>query len=260
MVKRFLITALVIATFSLPSFSTTTATAGEILHQVSTIDALLAGLYDGVMPIKDLKQQGNLGIGTFDCLDGEMIVVDGQVFRVSADGRARIVADDETTPFASVTNFAAEQHLQLPLSTTYDSLKTLITETGLSPNLFHAFRLEGKFNKVSTRSVPRQLKPYAPLVEVVKSQPLFNFEQVEGVMVGFYCPSYVKGINVPGYHLHFLTADHSAGGHVLSFSTKQVKLAIDTLSRFDLQLPTSQEFAQVNLTRDRQYELKKVEQ
>jgi len=259
-VKRLFITATITIALSLSTITMTTAIAGEILHQVSTIDALLAGLYDGVTTVEDLKMQGNLGIGTFDSLDGEMIVVDGQVFRVSADGGARVVADDETTPFSSVTNFTAEQQLQLPKKTTLDTLKSLIVEAGLSPNLFHAFRLEGRFNTVATRSVPRQTKPYAPLVEVVKSQPLFNFEQVDGVMVGFYCPAYVKGINVPGYHLHFLTADHSAGGHVLSFSTNQVTLAIDTLPRFALQLPTSPEFAQVDLKRDRQLELKKVEQ
>ena len=258
--KRLIIATLIITALSLSSIGIGTATAGEVLHQVSTIDALLAGLYDGVLPVKDLKQQGDLGIGTFDSLDGEMIVVDGKVFRVSADGRASVVADDETTPFASVTHFDAEQQLQLPTDTTLDSLKTLIAQTGLSPNLFHAFRLEGSFNTVATRSVPRQVKPYSPLVEVVKSQPLFNFEQIEGVMVGFYCPAYVKGINVPGYHLHFLTADKSAGGHVLSFSTNKVTLAIDTLTGFALQLPTSPEFAQVDLKRDRQHELKKVEQ
>lgn len=256
--KNLFITATIALSLVSPFIST--GTAGEVLHQVSTIDALLAGLYDGVTTVADLKQRGDLGIGTFDSLDGEMIVVDGQVFRVSADGRASIVAENETTPFASVTNFTTEQQLPLPAGTTLDSLKQLIAEAGLSPNLFHAFRLEGCFNTVATRSVPRQVKPYAPLVEVVKSQPLFNFEQVEGIMVGFYCPAYVKGINVPGYHLHFLTADHSAGGHVLSFSTNQATLAIDTLPRFALQLPTSPEFAQVDLNRDRQYELKKVEQ
>jgi len=258
-VKRLIVATLIIA-LSATTIAITTATAGEVLHQVSTIDALLAGLYDGVIPVSKLKQQGDFGIGTFDSLDGEMIVVDGQVLRVSADGRARVVADNETTPFASVTHFDAEQQLQLPADTTLTSLKTLIAKTGLSPNLFHAFHLKGSFNSVATRSVPRQVKPYTPLVEVVKSQPLFNFEQVEGVMVGFYCPAYVKGINVPGYHLHFLTADHSAGGHVLSFSTNQVTLEIDTLPRFDLQLPMTQQFAQVDLKRDRQHELKKVEQ
>lgn len=258
--KRLFIVVQIIVALSLTPIVTPTATAGEILHQVSTIDALLAGLYDGVISVATLKQQGNFGIGTFDGLDGEMVVVDGAVYRVSADGSASVVADSETTPFASVTKFAPQQQLTLPAATTLDSLKTVINEAGLSPNLFHAFRLEGRFNVVATRSVPRQTKPYAPLVEVVKSQPLFKFEQIEGVMVGFYCPSYVKGINVPGYHLHFLNNDRSAGGHVLSFTTDEVQLEIDTLPRFALQLPTSQSFAKVDLNRDRQHELKKVEQ
>jgi acetolactate decarboxylase len=257
--KHFFISTLTLVALCITSIGNSPATAAEVVYQISTIDALLSGLYDGAISIKTLKTHGDLGIGTFDGLDGEMVVVDGQVFRVSADGHAAVVADEETTPFASITDFVSDQQLQLPAGTNLDSLKALINPAGLSPNLFHAFRMEGSFNMVATRSVPRQTKPYAPLVEVVKSQPLFNFENVTGVMVGFYCPPYVKGVNVPGYHLHFLTADRSAGGHVLSFTTNQVKLDIDTLPRLTLQLPTSAEFAQIDLQRDRQQELKKVE-
>jgi len=259
-VKRFLLALQIIIVLSLTLVVPQRLLAGEILHQVSTIDALLAGLYDGVTTMEDLKRQGDFGIGTFDGLDGEMLVVDGLVYRVSADGSAHIVADNETTPFASVTNFAAQQQLSLPAGSTQEDLNKLIGKAGLSPNLFYAFRLDGFFDLVTTRSVPRQNKPYAPLVEVVKSQPVFNFKQVRGVMVGFYCPSFVKGVNVPGFHLHFLNEDRTSGGHVISFSTADVKLGVDTLQRFDLQLPSTKSFAQVDLDRDRQQELKKVEQ
>lgn len=257
--KRLLIAALLVIAVGSGGVCPSVATAGDALVQVSTIDALLAGLYDGVATVGSLKQQGTLGIGTFDSLDGEMVVVDGTVYRVSADGRVAQVSDDETSPFATVTTFEAEQKIPLATGMDFKKLPALIADAGLSPNLFYAFRLEGRFKAVTTRSVPRQVKPYAPLVEVVKSQPLFNFEDIEGVMVGFYCPAYVKGVNVPGYHLHFLTADRTAGGHVLSFSAEDVNLSVDTLHRFTLQLPSSHDFATVNLRRDRHQELKKVE-
>jgi acetolactate decarboxylase len=59
----------------------------DIHYQVSTIDALLQGSYDGVMRYDDVKRQGDFGIATFDGLDGEMVAVDGEFFQVMADGR-----------------------------------------------------------------------------------------------------------------------------------------------------------------------------
>jgi len=235
-----------------------TAGAGEVLVQFSTIDALLGGLYDGTMTLSELKAHGNLGIGTFDGLDGEMILLHGQVYRVGADGRAVTVSDSETTPFAAVTFFDAERELALSAGTGFDGLSALLAET-LSANFFHALLIEGRFKTLRTRSVPRQQPPYRPLVEVVKEQPIFDFEEVEGVLVGFYCPPFVSGINVPGYHLHFLTADRRGGGHVLDFSVAEATLKVDTLSRFMLHLPNTGDFAAADLRRDRQGELEKVE-
>ncbi len=236
------------------------AIANDSVVQIATIDALLAGLYDGVTSIGSLKQYGDFGIGTFDALDGEMVVLDGTVYRVSADGRAAVVLDSETTPFATLTTFVADQQVEVPPQTDLRGFRSLVDVALPSANLFYAFRLEGHFKTMMTRSVPRQNKPYKPLVEVVKDQLVFNFEDVKGVLVGFYCPTFVKGINVPGYHLHFLTADRKGGGHVLDFSVYKAALKIDKLSRFVLQLPQTEGFAKADLHLNRQDELKKVEE
>jgi acetolactate decarboxylase len=231
----------------------------DTLVQVATIDALLGGLYDGVATVGSLKDQGDLGIGTFDALDGEMIVLDGSIYRVGADGRAVPVPDGETTPFAAVTFFESDREAAVPAGTDFEAFPSLIDASVPSANLFYAFRLEGRFKAMRTRSVPRQHKPFPPLVEVVKNQSVFDFQDVEGVVVGFYCPPFVKGLNVPGYHLHFLTADRTAGGHVLGFTVDEAVLKIDTLSRFLLQLPDTEGFASADLRRDRMGELRKVE-
>lgn len=256
LMKKLLIAFLVLAGTILCGPDTAIAAERDTLVQVATIDALLGGLYDGVATVGALKGYGDFGIGTFDALDGEMIVLDGQVYRVGADGRAVIVPDEETTPFAAVTFFAPDREIPVPSGTDLESFPSLVDP---SANLFHAFLLEGRFKAVRTRSVPEQGKPYRPLVEVVKNQPLFDFQDVEGVLVGFYCPPFVKGINVPGYHLHFLTADRSAGGHVLGFTVDQATLKVDTLNRFVLHLPESEAFAGADLQKDREEELERVE-
>src|SRR5512133_2177533 len=112
---------------------------------------------------------------------------------------------------------------------------------------------------VKTRSVPSQVKPYKPLTEIVKTQPVFDLKNLEGTIVGFRCPSYAKGINVPGYHLHFLAADHKSGGHVLDFRIDRAKVEISDLTTVLLILPTDKSFYGADLTPDREKELRAVE-
>lgn len=81
----------------------------DVLYQVSTIDALLEGLYDGELTIKELKEKGDTGLGTFNTLDGEMIVIDGEVYQIRADGLAYLADDTMRTPFAAVTGFVADE-------------------------------------------------------------------------------------------------------------------------------------------------------
>lgn len=235
------------------------ADGGDAVVQFSTIDALLGGLYDGVVEVAAVKARGDLGIGTFDGLDGEMVVLDGQVYRVSVDGRARVVSDRETAPFATVAFFHPERSMAVPEGTGFEAFQARVDATLPSANLFHALRGEGRFKSIRVRSVPKQAKPYRPLVEVVKEQAVFDLKDVEGVLVGFRSPPFVKGINAPGYHLHFLTADRQAGGHVLGFTVDRLDLKVDTLSRFVVELPDSAGFGAADLAGDRKEELQKVE-
>lgn len=97
------------------------------------------------------------------------------------------------------------------------------------------------------------------MVEIVKTQPTFEYERVRGTLMGFRTPPYMKGLNVPGYHLHFITEDHSRGGHVLACTIGQATLSIDFTSAFHMVLPKSGSFSRIDLTQDKQEELEKVE-
>jgi len=226
------------------------AQQGKTLTQVSTIDALLGGVYDGKMSIGQLKLYGDTGLGTFDALDGEMVMVDETAYRVKADGTIQIAGPAETTPFAAVTFFTADLEKTLPGSIGIEELTRQIDAILPTPNLIYVLRIEGTFKKVITRSVPRQAKPYKPLTEIVKSQPTFKFENVEGVVVGLRCPAFMKGINVPGYHLHFLTRDRKAGGHVLDISVSHAVVKVDTTGNFYMVLPEDQDFYKVDMEKD----------
>ena len=101
----------------------------------------------------------------------------------------------------------------------------------------YAVRVDGWFSYVKTRSVPRQRKPYPPLAEVVQHQPTFELYDVPGSLVGFRFPHYAQGLNVAGYHFHFITADRSTGGHVLKFRLARGELRIDREADLRLELP-----------------------
>ena len=214
----------------------------DVVYQYSTLDALSVGSYDGDVTYGQLKQYGDFGLGTFDALDGEMIAIDGQVFQVTADGIAHEVDDAVRSPFAVVTFFEADQTAELNEALACAQLAQTIDALLPSTNLPYAIRVEGSFEHVQTRSVPRQEKPYPPLADVVATQPTFEFENIEGVMVGYRLPEYMDGANVPGYHWHFLTADRTAGGHVLACTTGRVEIGIDQTDEWTVQLPASGDF------------------
>ncbi|MCK5739896.1 acetolactate decarboxylase, partial [bacterium] len=128
-----------------------------------------------------------------------------------------------------------------------------------SLNRFYAIQVHGTFSFIKTRSVPRQTEPYPPLAEVAKTQPEFEYEQTTGTLAGFRCPAFVKGINVPGYHLHFLSDDHQTGGHVLAFTLAHGTVQLDETTDFQLRLPEGAAFEQTDLTNDQTAALEKVE-
>lgn len=209
----------------------------EILFQVSTIDALLKGGYDGAVSMGELKKHGDLGIGTLDGLDGELIVVDGQAYQITVDGIAHAAPDAAQTPFVALTFFEPDITLIFENVSGLDDLSRRIAAALPASQAFYAIRVEQTFDAVTARSVPRQSKPYPPLAEAVKQQAVFAFRDAAGVMAGLFCPGYVGTANVPGLHLHFLTADKTRGGHVLNLQAAKLTVTLDRTDRLDLLIP-----------------------
>jgi acetolactate decarboxylase len=229
------------------------------LYQVSTLNALLAGGYDGQLSLGELKRHGDFGIGTFEALDGEMAILDGVVYQVPFNGTARVMPDTARTPFASVLFFRPGNHADLGSIATLSQMEKRLDSTLPSPNLFYALRVDGRFSYVKTRSVPRQAKPYPPLAEVAKGQAVFEFRDVEGALIGLKCPAYANGLNVPGYHWHFLTADRTAGGHVLDLALDGLTAQVQSIREFTLTLPGEGDFLGLDISRDMSRETQAVE-
>ena len=141
----------------------------------------------------------------------------------------------------------------------YKDFQKYLSSKFPSKNWFYAIRADGHFKYIKTRSVPRQNKPYPPLAEVVKQQSIFEEQDIDGTLVGFWCPAFVKGVNVPGYHLHFLSSSGFFGGHVLDFEMSHGLVEVDISRNLNLILPTDTEFQKSDLTADLGKELHAVE-
>jgi acetolactate decarboxylase len=209
----------------------------ETVTQVSTYDALKAGRYDGQMAISNLLVYGDTGLGTFDGLNGEMVVVSGVVYQVTYDGQVVVAPPEARAPFACVTWFAPDATFDSgPMS--YKVFQNTMKWKNRLPDYVQAVQIRGAFKRIHYRSVPAQAQPYPALEKVVaESQQTWTREGVEGVLVGFYFPPSFSGIAPTGYHLHFLSADRTVGGHVLDFELEAGRIELDATPVVQLFLP-----------------------
>lgn len=219
----------------------------QTVFQSSLMSALLAGVYDGELTVRELLQHGDFGLGTFNALDGEMIIVDGVCHRLRSDGGATPAAPDARTPFAVVTGFAPSITAELPADLVRDEVVGVIRQLTRSENYLYAVRVTGHFAWVRTRTVRRQDRPYQPLVEVTRGEPVQRFDDIGGVVAGFRTPLYERGIGVPGGHVHFIDDERRCGGHVLDFKITRARVELCPATDLHLALPLSDAFSRADL-------------
>ncbi|HUA32198.1 MAG TPA: acetolactate decarboxylase [Candidatus Binataceae bacterium] len=227
------------------------------LFQVSTSGALVEGISQGVVTVGELKRHGDLGLGTFADLDGEMVVLDGRFWSVPGVGAIREAADSDLAPFAVVTDFHPERTVELQSVSSIDDLLKQLDALRQSDNLFFAVRIDGRASHVHTRAVCK--KAGAGLVDAAASQAEFHFADAIGTLVGFWTPAYAKTVNIAGWHLHFLSDDRSGGGHLLDIKGSDFKAQIEHLDDFRMAIPESAEFLKADLTKDPTRALNKAE-
>jgi len=231
----------------------------HVLFQASTIGALLHGAYDGDVSFEQLAEHGDLGLGTLNALDGEMIAVDGRFYRADVEGRINEIAGDALTPFAVTVWF--EPDVEFELEGVFGNDAFLAALDGRIPDEANscAVRVDGEFARVRARSVPRQTPPYRPLSEVVADQHVFELTDVSGTLVGFRFPDFAEGVEVSGFHLHFISEDRRRGGHVLECEPTRVRVELDPSNDLHVELPPGVELADAELAESTRAALDRAE-
>jgi acetolactate decarboxylase len=234
---KYLIIHLIIASTLLLTLSACVASLPETLgqrdtlFQAETLSALNAGVFDGDLSIGELKRHGDFGLGTFNALDGEMVVLDGQVYQMREDGLPTLASDTTLTPFAAVTFFEVDQTLTVEDIEDCSQLQAQIDSALPSLDAPYAIKVSGEFSYLQVRVPQTQSAPYPTLTEALATQILYESEAISGTLVGFRLPEYLAGANSAGYHFHFISDDKQHGGHVLACEADVLTVEVDTIDR-----------------------------
>ena len=219
------------------------------IYQVSTSGALVQGVYQGCVRVADIKRHGDFGLGTFDGLDGEGIMLDGTCWQARSDGSVRVAPEEALAPFWATTFFAADRTATLPSVASWEDLTAQLDALRRSDNLFCAIRVEGTFERIDYRVACKSAHG-TDLVSATSHQAEFSRQNIQGSLVGFWTPSYARTINVPGYHLHLLSADHQYGGHILDLEAKELTVQLHMDNHVHLALPETPAFLEADLKGD----------
>ena len=220
--------------------------AHHSMFQVSTSGALIEGLYQGAMTVGDLRRHGDTGLGTFEELDGEMILVDGHCYQARGDRSVTEVADSTLTPFATVVAFSPDESVSLRGIASFDDLTSRLDGLRSSDNDFFAWRITGNFDELRMRAACRHASG-TPLAEAVADQAVFEFYDTPATIVGFWSPSFSQAIAIPGYHLHAISDDRTRAGHVFDLRAGEVVTQVHRVSDLHVALPETEAFLQADL-------------
>jgi len=208
----------------------------ETLYQHGTLAMLVPGLLAGTLSVGELLKHGDTGIGTLAGLNGELMIIDGVVYQMAADGQVRVVDAKEMVPFANV-HFAKSTATTTLTNLDYAQFEQAALDQIGTANIFAAVTVKGKFTRMHTRAVGEQVPPYPTLAATAAAQQEFNATAIDGQVVGYFSPELYAGVVSPGFHLHFLSSDHVMGGHILDFELDSGEIAIQPFENFDLHLP-----------------------
>ena len=265
--KKFFVTGFLAGTMLFNTASTFAAPAPakdrETIYQIALLQSLAMGYFDGSISVKDLKTHGDTGIGTFTGLNGEMIVLDGVVYRANRDCKINVMGDKEGVPFSNVTFFEKDFSVKLADVADKAAFEKILDEAvnKHGRNSFYMVKVSGTFNEILIRSEEGVKEPpYPTLVEALKTQNEITPKNISGTIVGLYCPDFMSSLNSTGWHFHFISSNKKIGGHVLGLNLKSGEAQFDKTDAFKMDVPKKKNFHALNFKTNMTEDIRKAEQ
>jgi acetolactate decarboxylase len=212
----------------------------EELYQFNTLGSLMSGFYDGQKTISNLRRHGSFGIGTFDQVEGEMIVLDGIVYQALGESSVRIADHNQTTPYAALTDHQADVLFEITDEHSLEEVEGKLERHLISLNLFHSIKVYGLFEEIRVR-VATKTASGTSFDIVAAHQSEYSARQILGTIVGFWTPAMYNGMSLGGFHLHFISDDKKIAGHIVDFNAKNLTAEIGQISKIQQEFPVDDE-------------------
>lgn len=226
----------------------------DMFYHYSIWHAFVNKVFEGDITAAEVKANGDIGLGSYNLLDGELIMLNGKLYQAKEDGSVITPADDTKVVYANATFFDRNDSFELGEVPDYETLRKHINEKLPTKNMFYAFKIHGEFTKMKCGGLHKQKKPFKEGLDVlIPNRPIFERENFSGTMVGFFCPEFIGDINAAGYHLHFVSDDETFAGHVMEFEAKNLKVEIDQIHEYKFVLPQTEAYMNVGFDKEFQY-------
>jgi len=229
----------------------------DLFYHYSIWYAFVNKVFEGDLTVKELKTKGDIGLGSYSKLDGELVMLDGISYQITEDGKVSVPKDDAKIVYVNATYFEKDLEFNVSEKVNYDALREQINEKLPSKNMFYGFKIHGNFKSIKCGGLHKQEPPFKHGLDVlIPKRPVFERENVSGTMVGFFCPEFIGDINVAGYHLHFISDDKTFGGHLMEFESDDLKVEMDEINEYQFVLPKTEAYRNVGFDTEFQYRKK----
>ncbi|MDR6919833.1 MULTISPECIES: acetolactate decarboxylase [Chryseobacterium] len=211
----------------------------ERIWHYSMIDAMRRGIYEGTHTVKELKTHGDFGLGTFNHLDGELIALDGIVYRIQSSGKVEVASENLKSPFTSLTYFNPDVEKKLSFTGSFKELQGKVQEMLTTQNLPYAIKIEGTWADITVGGAdPVSPDDTTELATLMKVRPQYKAKNIKGTMVGYFTPSLLSNVDLSPFHFHFISDDRKFAGHLMSGNLvkAELKIYLNEKSGYDIEL------------------------
>lgn len=209
------------------------------LFEHGTLANLMAGNMGGTITAADLLKHGSQGLGTFDGCDGEVVILNNEVYQAVSSGKVNHITDlSQKMPFASAHFPKDPQAIKLG-QTDFKYLNHQLVEKLQLKNVFAALLLNGTFDHVKIRIALKQTRPYPSLLDAAKKQATFTRDHISGTIVGYYAPTIFGTVTAGGWHLHFISDDRKFAGHLLEFNAPHLSGNYEVFDQLNQHFPVN---------------------
>ena len=186
-------------------------------NQFNSFFTLINGDFGQGFAVQQVAATNNIGVGTFVHGDGELIIMDDEVYQIRNNNKViKLNPNDTITkiPFASCAKFRPTDIIKItgPIQPWKNVLERL-EQTVCGKNCVIVLR--AKFANVKLRSFNKVLPPYPKLEKWEENQTVTHYQNIAMDCAIFKSFKSFEGQLSLAWHGHCINKNQEVGGHIL---------------------------------------------